>query len=42
MTKHKLSKTQQKQHDTEENSKFFLVIAIATVVLVALMYFIMR
>lgn len=40
MAKQKFTKEQQKANEAEENRKFLMIVVIATIVLVALMYFI--
>jgi hypothetical protein len=42
MSKRKFTKQEQKVHDQEDNKKFLVVVAVATLVLVALMYFMMQ
>ena len=42
MAKVKYNKQQQKVKAAEENSKFYLIVALATVALVVLMYIIFR
>ncbi len=42
MAKTKFTKQQKKVQEAEDNTKFFIVVALATAALVALLYFIMR
>ncbi len=42
MAKTKFTKQQKKVQEAEDNTKFYLVVALATFALVALMYLIMR
>ncbi len=42
MSKRKLSKQVQKAHEVEDNKKFLLIVAVATVALMLLMYYIFR
>lgn len=42
MSKRKISKQSLKAHDQEDNQKFLLVVAVATVALVLIMYYLMR
>ena len=39
MTKHKVTKQKQSAHDREDNRKFLLILAIATILLMLVMYF---
>ena len=42
MSKRKLTKQQQKVHEAEDNKKFILIVAISTIALMLLMYYIFK
>ena len=42
MSKRKLTKPRQKAHEVEDNKKFLLIVALSTVALMLLMYYIFR
>lgn len=39
MSKRKFTKSEQKAHESAENSRFILIVVVATVILVALVYY---
>jgi hypothetical protein len=42
MSKRKFTKQKQNTHDVEDNRKFLLIVAISTIALMVLMYFIFK